>query len=66
MNAHFLVDVLQCVGIFLLAVSQFWTHRQMRRGIAVVLESAAQVIDLHQKWKREGSLLLWTRGKERP
>ncbi len=63
MTEQFNVDILQSVALVILAICLWLMNRRVERILQVLLESTSQIIDLNQKWRREGSLFLWTRGR---
>jgi hypothetical protein len=63
MTEQFIVDILQSVALAILAICLLLMNRRVERILQVLLESTSQIIDLNQKWRREGSLFLWTRGQ---
>jgi hypothetical protein len=63
MNGQFLIDILQSVAILILATCIVLLNRTLERTLKVLMDSTSQIIDLNQKWRREGSLFLWARGQ---
>jgi hypothetical protein len=57
-SGQFLVDLLQAVALMILAIGWVMTNWRLNRALKKrLMHSASNVMDPHERWRREGNLI---------